>query len=462
MLSYPAGSEVATAAYRISGPLLSRLVPPWRPIRVVPEGMCSWGDLWKVSLLNGAAWQLPVAFHLVPGHSLIARRAGEAAQANDLRCPAMEAATGLMVWIPAAAWRTTHLYGNVALPPERAAIKGWPLRISGDPNIMVEPLLLLHDLALLLGAANPPPLPPRRVLDAIAELGAGWRSRRCDQDNDLTPPIPDKRETTSEAAVDLLRQKDDASAVGQDHAEPFSLGFRDTAVHLQSGSVPSGPVACGTQRGEVRHAATAPRLHDSSAGLGRVPHRESATNADDSSYSGCPTAFVLEADATSVDESGIQNPSANQSEISAAACGRLGAAKDRDSCNNGAATVTEGRPATETSSSPMAFGTGSDAAGKARAGRKTGSSPLADHLLFPKAQELLVEGRHFETVTGLCGYLAKWLQEEHGMTMQPGSIEGALRKRSKSLLDEICPPTTCPTGTLPNGRPRASGTIARD
>ena len=167
-----AAADVARTVYRLAA-FLSVLAPPWRPARIVPPGFVAIADAWSAAMKHASAWGLGVSFGAVPGHRMIGDRIGAAASSGIVRTAGMEKHSGRLVWLPAATWRTSSLYGRKLLPAERAAVRGCLLPDPRRNGVHVVPMISICDLARLLGATNLPPAPPSGTIAGIEDCDGG-------------------------------------------------------------------------------------------------------------------------------------------------------------------------------------------------------------------------------------------------------------------------------------------------
>lgn len=465
MSNHPAGSKVATATYRVLGPLLSRIVPPWRPARVVPEGFCSLSDAWKAALLNGAAWGLPTGLGRVPGHRMIAERVGAAAQAGVIRCAGMDAATGELVWLPQAAWRTTPIYGTGVLPAKRAAIRGRLLPLTGSSGAVVDPLVALRDLALLLGAADPPPPPPPHVLGVIAEPGADARSRRRDHDGDPAPgpasAAANVRGRAAEAGGDPWHEEDGPSLFSREHPGACGLGvFGDT------GSISAGPTGAaepvGTGNEGVSDAPYA--LWDEASSEATLPPSMTASSpsADTAAGTGAAaraTGGGARRDARESQGAGgdpgaqVTDPApAGARSGSAAACDAIAAGTGAPEGGDAVASAGEA-----SDSQPGACGDEGALLPDGAVGFRRIGRPSSSPSVLAEFDRMAKEGRLPELMADLFPHLEKWLKATHpgGRQMKAKTIDNCLRHYRHEEMEALYP--RAPDEVQRHGIPRRRG-----
>ena len=137
-----------------------------------PSGLMPFRDLLETLSANATTWKV------AEGEDY-ATNIEQALVTGSLRAVGVDQQDGRLVWAPSAAWRRPYEIrggdGRITgkMSATSAALNGKLIPFSGRSGINRRycPMLLCRDLALLLGAKDPPPAPSQSVLDEIHDVG---------------------------------------------------------------------------------------------------------------------------------------------------------------------------------------------------------------------------------------------------------------------------------------------------
>lgn len=172
-------AEVARQHRQVFGWMapLGRLLPPYQDRPPEPQGFVGFPHAWKEVYLRAGSWGVLLGWTDISLRTTVAERLGQAAAGGEIEIAGADARTGDIYWLPREVWLTTVLAGGRVSSPAHFASRGGLVRLpSPHADVLCRPLVSLHDLAIVMGALDPPPRPGPGLLATVALNSSKHRS----------------------------------------------------------------------------------------------------------------------------------------------------------------------------------------------------------------------------------------------------------------------------------------------
>lgn len=147
---------------------LWRLLPPHHDRPPVPPGYVGLSHAWKEVYRWAGRWGVPLGWGDVRLRTAVAERLGQAAAHGLIEVAGIDVLTGDAYRLPREVWLTAVLAGGQVSSPAHFACRGGLVRLPPPrAHVLCRAVVSSHDLAVTMGAFEPPPRPGPEVLATV-------------------------------------------------------------------------------------------------------------------------------------------------------------------------------------------------------------------------------------------------------------------------------------------------------